>query len=103
MNNDMSPESWLQDHGDALYSFAMMRLHDAAASEDVLQETLIAGIQGLERFKQGASVRTWLISIMKNKIVDLLRKRGREQPLQDWDEQTLDNDGFDEQFEADGH
>ena len=103
MNNDMSPESWLQDHGDALYSFAMMRLHDAAASEDVLQETLIAGIQGLERFKQGASVRTWLISIMKNKIVDLLRKRGREQPLQDWDEQTLDNDGFDEQFAADGH
>ena len=100
MNNEMSPESWLQDHGDALFSFAMMRLHDAAAAEDVLQETLIAGIQGLERFKQGASVRTWLISIMKNKIIDWLRKRTREQPL---DELALENDNFDEQFADDGH
>ena len=100
MNNDMSPESWLQEHGDALYAFAMMRLHDAAAAEDVLQETLVAGIQGLARFKQGASVRTWLTAIMKNKIIDFLRKRSREQPL---DVQVLEDDEFDAQFAADGH
>ena len=96
----MNPESWLQEHGDALFSFAMVRLHDSAAAEDVVQETLIAGIQGMDRFKQGASVRTWLISIMKNKIIDLLRKRSREQAL---DEHMLENDDFDAQFATDGH
>ena len=100
MTNDMNPESWLRDHGDALFAFAMMRLHDASAAEDLLQDTLIAAIQGLERFKQGASVRTWLISILKNKIIDHIRKTSREQPL---DERVLENDTFDDQFAADGH
>ena len=100
MTTEMNPESWLQAHGDALFSFAMVRLHNAAAAEDIVQETLIAGIQGLDKFKQGASVRTWLISIMKNKIIDLLRKRSREQAF---DENMLENDDFDAQFAADGH
>ena len=90
----------LADHGDALFAFAMMRLHDTSTAEDMIQETLIAAIQGLAGFKQGASVRTWLISIMKNKIVDHIRKASREQPL---DERVLENDTFDDQFAADGH
>ena len=82
-SGEMSPELWLQDHGEALYAFAMMRVHNSAAAEDILQETLIAGIQGAANFKQGSSVRTWLISIMKNKIIDLLRKTSREAPLEE--------------------
>ncbi|MEM7467142.1 MAG: sigma-70 family RNA polymerase sigma factor [Pseudomonadota bacterium] len=100
MSSEMSPVSWLDEHGDALYAFAMMRLHNEAAAEDVVQDTLIAGIQGLGKFKQGASVRTWLISIMKNKIIDQLRKSHRESPL---DENALDADSFEQQFAEDGH
>ena len=99
-SSDMSPEFWLQEHGEALYAFALMRLHNSAAAEDVLQETLIAGIQGVENFREGSSVRTWLISIMKNKIIDLLRKTGRETPLE---QDLIDDDDFDGQFGADGH
>ncbi|MGR8947134.1 MAG: sigma-70 family RNA polymerase sigma factor [Gammaproteobacteria bacterium] len=99
-SSEMNPESWLQDHGEALYAFAMMRVHNSAAAEDILQETLIAGIQGVAKFKQGSSVRTWLISIMKNKIIDLLRKTSRETPLE---ENFLNDDDFDDQFGSDGH
>lgn len=95
-----NPEEWLQQHGDALYAFAMMRLHNSAAAEDILQETLIAGLQGLETFREGAGVRTWLISIMKNKIVDHLRKVTREVPLEP---EALENNTFSEQFNANEH
>ena len=96
----MSPEAWLDEHGDALYAFAMMRLHNSATAEDVVQETLIAALQGMGKFRQGASVRTWLISIMKNKIIDYLRKATREVPLENDD---LDNEIFADQFSDDGH
>ena len=95
-----NPDEWLQLHGDALYAFAMMRLHNSAAAEDVLQETLVAGLQGIKTFREGSSVRTWLISIMKNKIIDHLRKVTREIPLEP---EALENDLFAEQFNADEH
>lgn len=96
----MNPNEWLEQHGDTLFAFAMMRLHQPAAAEDVLQETLIAALQGVENFREGSNVRTWLIAIMKNKIVDHLRKVTREVPL---DAEALENDTFAEQFDADDH
>ena len=96
----MNPDVWLEQHGDALYAFAMMRLHQPAAAEDVLQETLMAALQGASNFREGSNVRTWLIAIMKNKIVDHLRKVTREVPL---DSDALENDTFAEQFGADDH
>lgn len=96
----MDPETWLDEHGDALYAFAMLRLRNTAAVEDVIQETLIAGWQGLANFKSGASIRTWLISIMKNKIIDHIRKTSRETPLE---LDALDDEVFASQFADDGH
>ena len=73
-----SPEQWLDHHGDALYAFAMMRVSNAATAEDLVQETLLAGLTAVQAFESRASVRTWLIGILKNKLIDHLRKSGRE-------------------------
>lgn len=72
------PEGWLDRHGDALYRYACFRLRDTAAAEDLVQETLLAAFQARGGFAGRASERTWLVGILKNKIVDHLRKRRRE-------------------------
>lgn len=92
----------LESHRQALYKFAMLQLRDESRAEDAVQETLMAAIQGAKRFSGGSSVRTWLIGILKHKIIDHFRKASREEPL------TTDNeessfDEFDVLFKDDGH
>jgi RNA polymerase sigma-70 factor (ECF subfamily) len=75
------PEQWLAEHGDALYRYAWFRLQDAALAEDLVQETLLAALQSQDGFAGRSSERTWLTSILKNKLIDHLRKYSREQPF----------------------
>jgi RNA polymerase sigma-70 factor (TIGR02943 family) len=82
---DLQPESWVDAHGDALYRYAMMRLRDADAAEEAVQETFLAALKARERFSGRSSVRTWLVSILKHKIVDYIRKRTREKPTSEAD------------------
>jgi RNA polymerase sigma-70 factor (ECF subfamily) len=63
--------------------FAEMQLRDRAQAEDAVQEALAAALQGRERFASRASLRTWVLSILKNKIVDVLRHRVRERAVVD--------------------
>ena len=65
-------------HGDVLYRFALLRVKDPHVAEDLVQDTLVAGLEGWDRFKAGSSVRTWLVGILKHKIVDHFRKSARE-------------------------
>jgi len=76
-----NPDTWLDEHGDALYRFALIRVRDAATAEDLVQETLLAALRARDRFAGDASERTWLIAILKNKIVDHFRRRTHESPL----------------------
>lgn len=74
------PCQWLNDHGDILYRYALMRLHDSELAEDIVQETFLSAIQSISSFSGKSSIRTWLIGILKNKIIDAYRKRWRETP-----------------------
>ncbi len=74
------PETWLDSHGDYMYRYALSRLSEPAVAEDIVQETLLAAITAQHSFSGGASERTWLLGIMKHKIVDYIRKNQR-QPL----------------------
>ncbi len=87
-----------------LLRFARLQLRDAGAAEDAVQETLLAALAGSRNFENRSSYKTWLISILRNKIVDIIRAQSREAPLT-----ALANDeGGDEAladslFERDGH
>jgi RNA polymerase sigma-70 factor (ECF subfamily) len=72
------PESWVDHYGDFLYRFALSRVKDPAVAEDLVQETFLAALRARENFKGRSAGRTWLIAIMKHKIVDYIRKKIRE-------------------------
>ncbi len=72
------PDRWVDDHGDCLYRYALIRVRNREVAEDLVQETLLAAMRQVDKFKGRSSERTWLCSILKNKISDRFRKLGRE-------------------------
>ena len=91
----LDPAIWLQRHGDYLYRHALFRLRDAAAAEDVVQETLLAALKSSNRFVGRSNERTWLVGILKHKVIDHFRNSQREAQLEccDNDEEFFDKAG----------
>lgn len=79
------PQQWVAAHGDLLYRFALVRTGDAPAAEELVQETFLAALAGLDGFQGHSSERTWLIGILKHKIVDHLRQTYREVTVEEID------------------
>ena len=75
------PGRWLDDHGDYLFKYAVFRLRDNTAAEDAVQETFLAALKAYKEFQGRASERTWLVGILKHKIVDHFRRAMREATL----------------------
>lgn len=70
--------AWLDEHGDQLYAYALARVGgDGAVAEDLVQDTLLAAIKAYPGFKGDASLATWLIGILRRKVVDHYRRAGR--------------------------
>lgn len=96
------PEKWVEEHGDYLFRCALLRVRDQVIAEDLVQETLLAALQARERFQGESSERSWMVGILKHKIIDRFRKDIREHPVEDPEEMTALPDEH-ETFDADGH
>src|SRR3954468_17573105 len=88
----------IQSHRPYLVRYATAQLRDSALAEEVVQEALLAALEGIDRFGGRSSLRTWLTSILRFKIVALQRRpiaeRGRQpfQPREEGeDESWLDD------------
>jgi RNA polymerase sigma-70 factor (ECF subfamily) len=73
----------VDDHGECLYRYALVRVRKPEVAEDLVQETFLAAVRGYEKFGGRSSERSWLVGILKNKIVDHFRKLGRETSFTD--------------------
>jgi RNA polymerase sigma-70 factor, ECF subfamily len=85
-----------------LLRYALLQLRDRDSAEDVVQETMLAALEGRARFEGKSTPKTWLTGILKHKIIDLVRRKSREQPL------TVNEDDseaavVDALFQRDGH
>ncbi|MFC1749804.1 sigma-70 family RNA polymerase sigma factor [Pseudomonadota bacterium] len=101
MNMLSDPNTWPDQYGDTLYRHALFRLRDPMTAEEMVQETFMAALQARERFAGKSSEKTWLVGILKHKIIDYLRKAIREQPHNEEirDFESLQN----ESFNGEGH
>jgi len=99
--NNEGPESWLNEYGDMLYRYALLRVRSEAIAEDLVQETLLAGFQSFKKFSGKSSVRTWLMGILKHKTIDYFRKNRHEKAF--LNESDLGGDLLAYQFDERGH
>lgn len=92
----------LQQYRAYLLRYAVLQLRDPVLAEDVVQDTLLAALEGSARFTGKSSYKTWLTGILKHKIIDVIRRRSREQPLTSSDDLS-ETDAVDAMFKGDGH
>ena len=72
--HQLYPETWVDKYSDYLFNFTISRVNNSEIAKDLISETFLAGLKSKDNFKGEASERTWLISILKRKIIDHYRK-----------------------------
>ena len=65
-------------YGPRLLRFARSRLRNAVLAEDAVSETLLAALAKPQAFDNRSQLKTWLIGILKHKLVDQIRRNCRE-------------------------
>ena len=77
------PVTWadLANHRSALVRFARRRLMDPALAEDLVHDVFEAVVSGRAEFGGRSGLRSWLVGILKHKIVDLVRQRAGHDSL----------------------
>ena len=96
-----SSEQWLNLYGDILYRYGLTRVRNPEVAEDLVQETLLAALKARNNYAGQATEQTWLIGILKHKVIDYFRKASREM-TQEYDEQFVADDNED-YFDQQGH
>lgn len=76
MSNLLQPSNWPELYGNYLTTFAYMRVSDKDLAQDLVQDTFFSALKAKDNFEGKASEKTWLVSILKNKIIDYYRKTG---------------------------
>ncbi len=71
-------------YSDKLYTWVLKQAGgDQAVAEDIVQETFLAALNSLDKFRGDSQLYTWLCSIAYHKINDLYRRQAREVKLEE--------------------
>jgi RNA polymerase sigma-70 factor, ECF subfamily len=82
-------------HLPELFRFAMWRLRDRAAAEDLVQETMFEALRSFHRFRRGTNCRAWLVTIMNRALSKRRRADARLQLVSETAEQLAETLAFD--------
>lgn len=99
-DTSIGPEQWVDLYGNYMYRYALARVANTETAQDLVQEALVAAIKAFERFQGRSSVKTWLIAILKRKIVDHYRRKSTRQTTDDIE--VIANN-IDQVFDETGH
>jgi RNA polymerase sigma-70 factor (TIGR02943 family) len=97
-----NPLQWTVNYADYLYRYAITRINDEEQARDLVQETFLAALEKINAFEGKSSEKTWLTAILKNKIIDLYRKKSSGLNAKT---EMLDQENFQQDFfhAEDGH
>jgi len=71
----LDPNKWIDKYADYLFNYAVVRVNDSDTAKDLVQETFFAGLKSAKNFEGKAAERTWLVAILKRKVIDPYRKK----------------------------
>lgn len=91
----------LQSLRPQLLKYARLQLRNPAWAEDAVSETLLAALEKPQAFAGQSQLKTWLIGILKHKLIDQIRRNSREISSGASDEDGVDLDEL--LFKPDGH
>ncbi len=70
--------SWVKTYTADLYAYSLSKVADKRTAEDIVQNTFLSALESLHRFEGKSGPKTWLFSILKNKIADYYRQKYKQ-------------------------
>lgn len=103
-NVDIDTSTWVDDYADMLFNYANVRVNDHDLAKDLVQDTFVSALKGIERFQGKSTVKTWLFSILKRKIIDYWRKQEsrKTKPISFFKTDGMMKGGFLEAYQPQG-
>lgn len=97
--------AFLQELRRQMLKFAILQVRNEAIAEDAVQDAMLSAYQHIERFNRQAALKTWVFAILKNKLIDILRKEKRYTSANILEEGASRNDEalLDDLFTEQGH
>ena len=83
-NHDQINE-WVNTYTEELLSWTMHKISNSENAKDIVQDTFLAVAKSINNYKQESNPKTWIFSILNNKISDYYRKRYRQDTKVDYD------------------
>jgi len=74
-SHKINPDKWVTRYGNLLYQYCLPRINDSVLAEDLVQDTFLSALKSLDSFRGEASEKSWLFTILRNKIIDHYRKK----------------------------
>jgi len=96
----------IESHRAYLVRYALSQLRDAELAQEAVQEALLAALEGIDRFDRRSTLRTWLTSILRFKVIDLQRRLVADRARVQYDDSTVSAEHeawLDEMFDETGH
>jgi RNA polymerase sigma-70 factor (TIGR02943 family) len=93
--------SWLVKYGDEMYSWAHYKTSSKETAEDLVQETMISAYKSFDKFNPDTNPKTWLFTILNNKIIDYYRASNTKKSFNE--SELLGRFSEDDNFSNDGH
>jgi RNA polymerase sigma-70 factor (ECF subfamily) len=78
-NPPVTIKCWVDLYSDKMFSWAFHKTGSKETAEDLVQDTFLAAVKGFDKFERKSNPKTWLFSILNNKIIDLYRKEVKNQ------------------------
>src|SRR5699024_5137002 len=73
--NKLEPDKWVKRYANYMYNYTIVRVNDHEVAQDIVSETFLAALRSKNNFKGKSAERTWLIAILKHKIIDYYRRK----------------------------
>ena len=95
----------IEGHRPYLLRYALAQLRDGQLAEEAVQEALVAALESIGSFGGKSSLRTWLTSILRFKVIDLQRRAVSERAnvVLDEESESGEEGWLDELFDSTGH
>jgi RNA polymerase sigma-70 factor (TIGR02943 family) len=91
MKPNLSPEKWVAEYADYLFSYALYKTSKRELAEDLVQDTFLSALKAKDGFKGDCAEKTWLVRILNNKIIDHYRSNKIGQDYEEYINETADN------------
>ncbi len=73
--NVLDPKNWIDKYSDYFVSLTMLKISNKEIAQDIVQDTFLSALTNISSFREEASEKTWLLTILNNKIIDYYRKK----------------------------